>query len=46
MIAHKIVASVEIGNTTMCKVEENRFIRFKKVMMVFDYVKGVMKEKE
>lgn len=48
MIAHEIVTSVEIGpgNTTMCKVEENRFIRFRKMMMVLDYVKGVLKEKE
>lgn len=48
MIAHEILTSVEIdpGNTTLCKVEENKFIRFRNMMMVFGYVKGIVKEKE
>lgn len=48
MIVHEIVTSVEIGpgNTTMCKVEENRFIMFRNMMMVFDCIKGIVKEKK
>lgn len=49
MIAHEVswVTSMEIGpgKTNICKVEES-FIRFRNMMMVFDYVKGIVKEKE